>query len=186
MTAPVIAISGHPGGGKSTLTLALAKRLDAPALHYDDFETMTKRPPMQVRRWIEQGSDYDEIELQPLAAALSRHAASGARLVLFDTLLGRAHRQTGQMIDLLIWIDTPPDIALARKIAETAARAAPGEAAQFVGWLGSYMEHYQSFISGTYELQRQRVRPGADIVLDGRQSAAELAEQALAAILARI
>lgn len=185
MLAPVVAISGHPGGGKTTLTLALAKRLGAPALHYDDFETMTKRPPAEVRRWIEQGSNYDVIELQPLVAELSRHADSGVRLVLLDTLLGRAHRQTGQMIDLLIWIDTPPDIALARKIAEAAARAGPGEAAQFVGWLGSYMEHYQSFISASYELQRQRVRPAADIVLDGHQSAAELVEQALAAIVAR-
>lgn len=186
MTAPIVAISGHPGGGKTTLTLALAKRLGVQALHYDDFETMTKRPPAEVRRWIEQGSDYDEIDLARLAEELERHAASDVRLVLVDTLLGRAHRQTGQMIDLLIWIDTPPDIALARKIAEAAARATPGEAAQFVGWLGSYMEHYQSFISGTYELQRQRVRPAADIVLDGRLGAAELADQAFAAILARI
>jgi uridine kinase len=188
MKAPVIAISGHPGGGKTTLTKALAMRLGVPALHYDDFETMTSRPPADVRSWIERGSDYDEIELDRLAGELMRLAEVGDRpkLVLFDTLLGRAHRQTGELIDVLIWIDTPADVALARKIGEAAARAAPNESAEFLGWLRAYLDHYQGFISGTYDVQRKRVRPGADIVLDGRLGQRELTEQALSAILARL
>lgn len=188
MKAPIVAISGHPGGGKTTLTKALATRLGVPALHYDDFETMTSRPPAEVRGWIERGSNYDEIELGRLAGELERRAGASDRpkLVLFDTLLGRAHRQTGELIDVLIWIDTPPDIALARKIGDAAARAAQTESAEFLGWLCGYLDHYQSFISGTYDVQRKRVRPDADIILDGRLGQRELTDQALSAILARL
>ena len=39
--APIVAISGHPGSGKTSLTKALQKRLGVPALHYDDFEMVT-------------------------------------------------------------------------------------------------------------------------------------------------
>ncbi|MGF7004730.1 uridine kinase [Aminobacter sp. BE322] len=188
MRAPIVAISGHPGGGKTTLTTALAKRLGVPALYYDDFETMTSRPPDEVRDWIARGSDYDEIGLGPLIDKLLglAQATPRPRLVLLDTLLGRAHRDSGQLVDLLIWIDTPADIALARKISEAAGRAAPAEASQFVGWLRSYLDHYQGFIAATYELQRERVRPGADVILDGRLDAEALAEQAMSAILARM
>lgn len=188
MRAPIVAISGHPGGGKTTLAKALAERLGVPALYYDDFETMTSRPPAEVRRWIEQGSNYDDIDLDDLSREMMRlaRAVEQPKLVLVDTLLGRAHRQTGDLIDMLIWIDTPPDIALARKIGEAASRATPAEAVAFVAWLRAYLDHYQAFISGTYDVQRQRVRPGADIVLDGRLSQRELADQAISAILARL
>lgn len=188
MSAPIIAISGHPGGGKTTLTKALAGRFGVSALHYDDYETMTARPPQQVRDWIARGSDYDEIGLDRLIGELLRCAAAkpAPRLVLVDTLLGRAHHRTGRLIDLLVWIDTPPDIALARKISEAAARAKPAEAWDFVGWLRAYLDHYSGFIADTYTLQRERVRPSADIVLDGRLAPAQLAEQAMTEILARI
>ncbi len=188
MSAPIVAISGHPGGGKTTLTNALARRLGVPALHYDDFETMTSRPPGEVHEWIARGSDYDEIGLGPMIERLQglAQAAPRPRLVLLDTLLGRAHRDSGRLIDLLIWIDTPTDIALARKIGDAAGRAAHTEALQFIGWLRSYLDHYQGFIAASYELQRERVRPGADVILDGRLGAEALAEQAMSAILARM
>lgn len=188
--APIIAISGQPGGGKTTLANALRDRLGVPALHYDDYETMTGMAPAAVRDWIERGSDYDEIDLGGLIRDMRRLAMAEPRpkCVVLDTLLGRAHRETGELIHTSIWIDTPPDIALARRIREAAgrARAAPGEAEAFTGWLESYLAHYADFTAGTYVVQQQRVRPMADIVLDGRLAPERLAEQAASAILARI
>lgn len=188
--APIITISGYPGGGKTTLANALRDRLGVPALHYDDYETMTGMAPAAVRDWIGRGSDYDEIELGGLIRDMRRLAVAEPRpkCVVLDTLLGRAHRATGELIHTSIWIDTPPDIALARRIREAAgrARAAPGEAEAFTGWLESYLAHYADFTADTYVVQQQRVRPMADIVLDGRLAPERLAEQAASAILARI
>jgi uridine kinase len=189
-TVPIIAISGHPGGGKTSLTKALRDRLGVPALHYDDYETFTSRPPREVRDWIERGSNYDDIPLHSLVREMMRlsEMVPPATCVLLDTLLGRAHRETGKLIHTAIWIDTPPDIALARKIREAAARAraTAGQAPAFVEWLDSYLGHYAEFIAGTYIVQRERVRPLADIVLDGRASLATLAEEAVSTITRRL
>ena len=188
--APIIAISGHPGGGKTSLTKALADRLGAPALHYDDHERITSLPPQDVLDWIDRGSNYDEIRLDSLVREMERLSELEPRpaCVLLDTLLGRAHRATGNLIHTLIWIDTPPDIALARKIREAAgrARATPGEAPAFVAWLDSYLAHYADFIAGTYDVQRERVRPFADIILDGRAPLDSLTEEAASAIARRL
>lgn len=188
--APIVAISGHPGSGKTSLTKALQDRLGVPALHYDDFETITASPPSEIRDWIERGSNYDEIMLEPLVREMIRLAETTPppKCVLLDTLLGRAHGATGELIDTLIWVDTPPDIALARKIGEAAgrARATPGEAPAFMGWLESYLAHYTGFIAGTYAMQRERVRPAADIIMDGQASVDRLAEEAVLAILQRL
>lgn len=188
--APIVAISGHPGSGKSSLTKALQDRLGVPALHYDDYETITASPPAMIRDWIERGSNYDEIVLEPLVREMVRLAEATPRpkCVLVDTLLGRAHRATGELIDTLIWVDTPTDIALARKIREAAgrARATPGDAPAFVEWLESYLAHYTGFIAGTYAEQRERVRPAADIVLDGRVSVDRLADEAVLALEQRL
>ena len=188
--APIVAISGHPGSGKTSLTKALQKRLGVPALHYDDFEMVTSLPPERIRDWIERGSDYDEIMLEPLVRELIRLAEATPRpkCVLLDTLLGRAHAATGKLIDTLIWVDTPPDIALARKIGEAAgrARATPGEAPAFMGWLDSYLRHYTDFIAGTYAVQSERVRPAADIIMDGRAPVEQMADEAMVAIQQRI
>lgn len=187
--APIVAISGHPGSGKTSLTKALQERLGVPALHYDDYETVTGWPSARVRDWIERGSDYDEIMLEPLVNEMIRLAESTPRpkCVLLDTLLGRAHRATSELIDTLIWIDTPADIALARKIGAAAGRArAAQEGPAFVGWLEAYLAHYTGFIAGTYAVQRERVRPAADIVMDGRASPQRLADEALVAIRQRL
>jgi uridine kinase len=45
----------------------------------------------------------------------------GSRLVpsqyiIFDAPLGYAHKETGQYIDFLVFIDTPLDVAMARRI----------------------------------------------------------------------
>ena len=66
--APIIAISGHPGGGKTSLTKALRDRLGVPALHYDDHEKITSLPPEDVMEWIARGSNYDEIRLDSLGS----------------------------------------------------------------------------------------------------------------------
>lgn len=189
--APIIAISGHPGGGKTTLAKALGRHFGAPVLHYDDYETITAMPPAKVMDWIARGSDYDEIELDRLVRDMADLAGTvpAPACVLLDTLLGRAHAASGRLIDLMIWIDTPPDIALARKIREAAGRARSGpagEAEAFVGWLDSYLDHYAGFIAGTYVVQAERVRPGADIVLDGSAAAGEVLAAAIKAVRERL
>ena len=99
-------------------------------------------------------------------------------LILFDTLVGRAHAATARLIDRLVWIDVPLDVALARKIGAMARLAADEmpqaqAAARFVDWTAAYCRHYEQFIHRTYAVQRERVRPGADLIIDGLASTEE-------------
>lgn len=185
---PIVAICGHPGSGKSTLVAALARRFGVPTVHHDDHETITSQPPAEIEAWIARGADYGEIDLASLEAALLQagRAAPQPAFVLFESLLGRAHAPTGRLIDFALWIELPADIALARKIADAAGRAVPGEEPAFVGWLMAWLGHYERFIAGTYQTQHERVRPLADTYLDGRAGPDRLAEDAAAAIVDRL
>jgi len=46
----------------------------------------------------------------------SRREVGPRKYVLFETQFGRAHRETERHLDLLLWVDTPLDVALARSI----------------------------------------------------------------------
>lgn len=178
----VIAVAGPPGAGKSTLAAALALELgEASLLAMDRYQQMTEAPIEEVARWAERGADYDELPVPWLAehlAALRRgetivDPASGApiapgRYIVFETHFGRAHRATGPLIDLLLWLDTPPDVALARNlrafIGPMLQPAARAEAlADGLGWIDDYLANYLCVVQRLVRLQAERVRPGADL-----------------------
>lgn len=189
----MIAISGHPGCGKTTLAGRMRQRFGVPVVSYDDHETITSAPPERIAQWLSSGADYDAIALPGMEAEIERLATlrrePRPRFVLVDTLLGRAHGGTGRLIDCSIWIDLPADIALARKLRQAAARAAEaGSAPAFIDWLDGWLGHYERFIADTYRSQAERVRPLADIHIDGRmtpEAVAEATEVAIRTVLER-
>jgi uridine kinase len=187
--AAVIAVAAPPGGGKTTLVRRLSARLGgAPTLHYDDYEQITRRSPAEVEAWLDRGAPADEVPLPNFAQALIDLKQGSARHVILDFLLARAHAPTARHIDLLIWIETPLDIALARTLREQVAlarKAPPAGAAHFIHWLAGYLDSYTRVMYRGYELQRATVRPLADIVLDGALPPDRLAELATVEVLRR-
>jgi hypothetical protein len=184
--AVVIAIAAPPGGGKTTLVRRLAARLSAPALYYDDYEQITRRSPAEVEAWLDRGAPADEVPLPGFAEALAALKGSGARHIILDFLLARAHGPTAGEIDFLIWIETPLDIALARTLGEQVALARAGPmSAGFLDWLAAYLDSYARVMHRGYLLQRSTVRPKADLILDGLSPPGEVAERAFAEIMRR-
>jgi hypothetical protein len=184
LDTPVVAISGFPGAGKTTLVRRLAAHFGVPAISYDDHETITSRPVPQIEAWIARGSPYDEIDLSSLMVALRAAASQRPRFILLDTLLGRAHAASGATITLSLWLDAPSDIALARKLrAASAGMADPaGTAPDMARWIASYTGYYEQFLAASYVLQRERVRTQADVILSQWRDEEAMFHEAVAAI----
>jgi uridine kinase len=189
----VIAISGLPGAGKTTISRALERRLSAAKVfHYDAYETITARPRAEIEAWMARGADPNEIDLERLVADLECEKAAPApqtgtrRTIILDTPLGRTHARTARLIDRSVWIAMPPEIALARQLGSQAKAAfksrEPAAPAQFGGWVAGFLENYETFIHKTYELQMARVRPLADIEVDGRARIETIVEAIVAGI----
>jgi uridine kinase len=200
----IAAIASGVGGGKSTLVASLAAELGdaASTVHFDHYERVTEQPVEAVRRWMAAGADPDALTIPGLAEdlealksgrmvtdPLTRAHVPARRVVLFETQFGRRHAASGRHIDLLIWIDTPLDVALARKLRQLAgAAAAQGarEAAAFAAWLPAYLDNYLGLVEKLLRSQRETVRPQADLILDGRKDPARLRLEAAQAIRDRL
>lgn len=193
----LIAVSAPVGGGKTSLVRALARQLpDADVIHFDSYEELSERPLEEMRRWLRRGGDIDELEVEALPEAIVGlrrgdsvlEPGTGRRIrpapyIVFETPFGRLHRATGEAIDFAIWIDTPLDVALARNLLELGRRH--GDDADFVSWLRGYLESYLDGVRDMLEMQRQRVAPDADLVLDGARDLETNVRLARDAILSR-
>jgi len=200
----VIAVSGYPGAGKTSLVLGLLDALGhAAPIHMDSYERITSAPIGDIARWLRDGADIDAFDFPQLAEDLahlkrglpledrfSKRTVSGSKYVLFETQFGRAHRQTGQHVDLQIWIDVPRDIALARNmkafITGFLGENQPDNLPSRMRWLESYLGNYLGTVNALLEMQRQRVASSAEIVVDGRSDLHAMVESARSEILRRL
>lgn len=189
-TECVIAVAAPIGGGKSTLVQGLAAALgDAATLHFDDYELATRQSPEQLGRWIAAGADFNSLHAPGFADALhalgrgetisdraSRKPIRPTRFLVLEMPLGRAYAETAGLIDILVWVDTPLDLALVRNLSSLTAAALADNAdpAGFLHWLDTYLRQYMEQVRQILELQKTRVATAADLILDGSRPQEEL------------
>jgi uridine kinase len=124
----IIGISGISGAGKSTLMKKLEQTLHATVIYWDDYDDISQSPEDLVK-WYESSKDYDDWVYDDLGKTLkklktgekvrcpaTKKELTPTKYILFDAPLGYAHKATGKYIDFLICLDTPLDIALARRL----------------------------------------------------------------------
>ncbi|MCK9230536.1 MAG: hypothetical protein M0Q23_07410 [Syntrophales bacterium] len=189
----IIAVSGPIGSGKTTLAGGIAAVLgNASILHYDSYERASRQAPNDVIRWISEGADFNAFVLPDLVSDLSAlkrgisitdplsgETTRAEDYIIFEMPLGREHRHTSPLIDLLVWIDIPPDVALARKMREyTEGFLTGGHGRHGLEWLKRYLDTYPAMIRPIMEILHERVRPGADIIIDGRDDPRTQADRA--------
>ena len=200
----VVAVCGAIGSGKTSIVRGLVAQLgDAAAIHMDSYERMTSAPVRDVMQWAEHGADFDTLSVPLLADHLQRLRRGETvvepagltpivprKYIVFETQFGRAHKATGAQIDLLIWVDTPLDIALARKLklftGEALRDGRAGAGRERLAWLDAYLESYLQLVRRLMLVQAARVRPQADLVLDGGAELDASVRQAQREILLRL
>jgi len=124
----IIGISGISGAGKSTLIKRLAKTMQSTTIYWDDYDEISRAPQSYVD-WFYSSKDYNDWVYPELVDTLhklkcgetiicpaTKKTLIPADYILFDAPLGYCHQATGKYIDFLICLDTPLDIALARRL----------------------------------------------------------------------
>ena len=160
---------------------------DAVMLSFDDYDENTVHPE-DLHTWLTAGANYNAWETPGLTSDLlslttGNHITSPvdgsniptAKYIVFDAPLGRAHSDTGKFTDLMVFIDTPLDIAMARRLLRDITTPTRQGAEDSIKSLNA---HLYSYLNGGQllflELEKQ-IRGNCDIVLDGRLTVDELA-----------
>ena len=98
------------------------------------------------------------------------------KYIIFDSPLGRAHAETARFIDFMVFIDTPLDVAMARRIwrdlPSISAESSSSLADLLKGQLSAYLDYGRQ---ACLEMEKQ-VKPTCDLILDGCLPADELAK----------
>lgn len=174
----VVGIGGAAGGGKSTLVAALVREVPgSAALRFDDYDVAM---PSDWPAWLTAGASFDDWLVPALQAdlfELKRKEEAPSR-IWFEAPLGRAHRATGELIDFMVFIDTPLEVALARWLRSRLSEASD----EAVLEMEHYLEHYEQTLRRVYLEQRNQVRRTSDLVVDGLDPVDRWVDQVLTSL----
>lgn len=113
----IISISAVSGGGKTSVIQALAQNLNkAAAFYFDEYEY--HRQPDNIGEWIDNGSNPDAWDLSLIENDIyAAMQSDNYDYIIIDYPFGKnSGYNISKIINTAVFIDTPPDIALARRI----------------------------------------------------------------------
>ena len=158
----VIAINAVSGGGKTTTTNELLKRLpNSKALYFDDRNYDEISGIHDLCKWeLEDGADYSQWNLQELVSDINALMLENLDYILLDYPFSYLQKQVSGFIALSVFIDTPLDMCVARRILRDFKDRTVDEIAGDMDWYikRGRMAYVQSAITG---------RADADLVIDG-------------------
>lgn len=194
----VIAIAGHSGSGKSTLVRNLSARLgDSILLGIDDYDASSY--PHAVE-WIERGADPNEFQTPQFFADVralkeggtivhpeTREETKPAKHLIIEEPFGKGRDALRSLIDLAIYVDTPLEVAYARKLLRK-SDFLPWEddPPVFIEHLRENLEWYLRVGRRFYQAVEASARKDCDLIVDGLLPAEKIVEQVYAFIQKRL
>jgi uridine kinase len=180
----VISIASISGGGKTTVVAALKERLtNSILINFDDYgdEIHLDR---DINDWSEAGVDYNEFHTEPIAADIMRLINTPYDYIILDYPFGYLNDCVGKHIELTVYIDTPFDVALARRIIrdytsrskESDFGLADVEEVSLAA-LDKELRFYLSRSRPTYARVPESHIPRSDLVIDGLKTPEEIANE---------
>ncbi|KRE67815.1 hypothetical protein [Paenibacillus sp. Soil750] len=155
----VLSVSGVSGGGKTTTIKHLIHRLDhAQALYFDDYEF--ENCP-DICDWVEEGADYNAWVLSPLITDIQLLLKDQSLdYIVLDYPFAYLNDAVRNFIDLAFYIDTPLDIAMARRILRNEQKHAMHE-------LQSDLKNYLARGRAAYLEMVKTVKTNSDVIIQG-------------------
>jgi len=198
-TCFVIAVSGPSGAGKSTVVRNLVARLgDAAALFFDDYESSSIYP--DITKWLNDGADPNQFQTPQLSADLralragssitvphNGQALQPARVIVLEEPFGRERAEVADLIDFVVCIDLPLEIALARRLLRMLGLFLADQTPDaFAKQLQSFLPWYIESGRDLYRAMQQLVLQNCDLIADGMLPPDALAEVIEAAVRVRL
>ncbi|MCH4566152.1 hypothetical protein [Bacillus sp. ES1-5] len=168
----IITVAAVSGGGKTTVTERLSQKLtNSKALYFDSYNF--DNGPADICKWIDDGANYDEWVLTPLINDIQRSIQdSSFDYIIVDYPFAYLNSEMREVIDVTIFIDTPLDIAMARRILRDFKEDTIDE-------IHNDLKHYMTFARKAYLEAIHTVKPNSDIILDGSLSVSEIINHAV-------
>jgi uridine kinase len=108
------------------------------------------------------------------------------RFLVLEEPFGRARPEMAALIDYVVGIDLPLEIALARRLrALVRSRQPQAPSDQVLTELDQYLQQYLAVLHDGYQAIQAKALHSSDLVVDGRRSMDELAHAAATAVQQR-
>ncbi|WP_274366297.1 hypothetical protein [Paenibacillus thermotolerans] len=162
----VIAIAAVSGGGKTTVATYLNEALKkSKSLFFDDYDF---DGPDDIIDWVDNGANYDEWNLAPLIRDLKSSLNEPLDYIVLDFPFAYKHSDIKDLIDIAVFIDTPLDVAMARRIIRDFKDRS-------VDHIMREMENYIFRGRRGYLEMLHTIKPNSDIIVDGTLPIREIA-----------
>lgn len=190
----IVSVCGIPGSGKTTLiSNAIAVCADADSFHAFEEYSRVSDFPKDIKRWLATGANPDEWRSAQLVKDLERLQAGNsftlpagnrdvraAGTVFVEDFFGRKRTMLAPFFDLVVHVNIPPEIGLARRLLRDINRGPYKEdsikARDYIeGFCGRYLDELREL----YAVANKCSIDHADLTLDGTTPTKELTTQLL-------
>ena len=185
----VLSVASLSGGGKTAVVTALKERFSNSAvINFDDYGDKVYLD-RDINDWSANGNDYNEWHTEPILIDIKRLLNEQYDYIILDYPFGYLNDCVGKYINLAVFIDTPLDVALARRIIrdytsrskESGFGLADVEEVSLAA-LDKELRFYLAQSRPAYVRMSQMHKPVSDLVVDGTKSPEEIVIEIVATI----
>lgn len=180
----VISIASLSGGGKSTIVNILKEQLiNSTVIYFDDYGDDVYLNS-DINDWSKKGNDYNEWNVSAVAADLQRLLNDSYNYIILDYPFGDMNDCVGKYIDLTVFVDTPLDVALARRIIRDYTSRSQESNFGFadveevsLAAIDKELRYYLSYSRPTYARMAEILKLTSAVIVDGMRSPAEIVDK---------
>ena len=166
----IISVAAVTAGGKTTVVNELKKRLrNSRSLHFDDYTFEGEID--NYSQWVHEGANYHVWNLTPLEDDILKIKSSEiCDYLILDYPFAYCHDTIKPYIDTAFFIDTPLDIALARRILRDMSNSTANE-------ICNDLEMYLKYARIAFIQMQKDILPSSDYVIDGTMDIEEIVNE---------